>query len=87
VLPKWVRIRKEGDVAAVPAAALGRWAAVGLGGLAVLVAVNMAVYTVEEGNVGIVKRFGQAVEAVDPGLHFKMPLVDAVELIEVPAKR
>jgi regulator of protease activity HflC (stomatin/prohibitin superfamily) len=44
-------------------------------------------YTVEEGHVGIVKRFSEAKEQVDPGLHIKIPMVDSVEHIEVRTRR
>lgn len=56
---------------------------------AVVVAILLflSFYTVEEGHVGIVKRFGEAKHQVDPGLHFKIPLVDSVEEIEVRTRK
>ena len=56
-------------------------------GFAVLVLVFFSVYTVEEGHVGIVKRFSKAIAQVDPGLHLKIPFVDTVEAIEVRQRK
>ena len=44
-----------------------------------------AAYQVEPDEVGVVKRFGRFHAITDPGLHFRIPLVDDVETI--PAKR
>ncbi|MCU4676915.1 prohibitin family protein [Catenovulum sp. 2E275] len=49
--------------------------------------VMSAVYTVEEGHVGIVKRFGEAKYQENPGLHFKIPFIDSVEPIEVRTRK
>lgn len=46
-----------------------------------------SVYTVEEGHVGIVKRFSEAQEQVDPGLHFKFPFIDSIEEIEIRTRK
>lgn len=46
-----------------------------------------SVYTVEEGHVGIVKRFGEAKYQENPGLHFKIPFIDSVEPIEVRTRK
>lgn len=68
----------------------GRLATV-LGGAAAaavaLVLAGSAIYTVEEGHVGIVKRFGKAIEQVNPGIHGKLPLIDVVEEVEVRTRR
>lgn len=53
-------------------------------GLAVLLS---SFYIVEEGHVGIVKRFGEARTQVEPGLHFKIPMAEAVEHIEVRTRK
>ena len=42
-----------------------------------------AMYTIPEGHVGIVKRWGKAIEQVDPGLHIKIPLADRIEIIDI----
>ena len=55
--------------------------------LLVLAAFNGAVYTVDEGHIGIVKRFSEAKKQVNPGLHFKIPFVDSVESIEVRTRK
>ena len=44
-------------------------------------------YTVDEGHVGIVKRFSEAKHQVTPGLHFKVPFIDSVEEIEVRTRK
>lgn len=41
-----------------------------------------SVFVVQEGEKGIVLRFNKIEEVVDPGLHFKVPLVDKVRLID-----
>lgn len=46
-----------------------------------------SVYTVNEGHVGIVKRFSKATAQVDPGLHVKIPFIDSVEEIEVRQRK
>jgi regulator of protease activity HflC (stomatin/prohibitin superfamily) len=46
-----------------------------------------SIYTVNEGHVGIVKRFSEARSQVSPGLHFKVPLIDSVEEIEVRTRK
>ncbi len=59
-------------------------------GIPLLVAVIlffMAIYTVPEGHVGIVKRFSEAKEQVDPGLHIKIPFVDSVEEMEMRMRK
>ena len=42
-----------------------------------------SVYQVPEGHVGIVKTWGKATAQTDPGLNFKVPFVESVELMEV----
>jgi len=46
-----------------------------------------SVYTVNEGHIGIVKRFSEAKKQVSPGLHFKVPIIDSVEEIEVRTRK
>ena len=41
----------------------------------------------EEGHVGILKRWGKAVAQLDPGFHFIVPLADRIEKIEVRQRR
>lgn len=47
----------------------------------------MVFYTIDEGHVGIVKRFGEATEQVNPGLHFKLPFADTVEELEIRTRK
>jgi len=44
-------------------------------------------YTINEGHVGIVKRFSEAKSQVNPGLHFKIPFMDSVEELEVRTRK
>lgn len=46
-----------------------------------------SIYTVNEGHIGIVKRFSEAKSQVNPGLHFKIPFIDSVEEIEVRTRK
>lgn len=55
--------------------------------VAAVIAIFSSVYTVNEGHIGIVKRFSEAKEQVNPGLHFKVPLIDSVEEIEVRTRK
>lgn len=62
----------------------------GFGFVLILIVITIifgTVYTVEEGHVGIVKRFSEAKEQVNPGLHFKFPFIDSVEEIEVRTRK
>lgn len=51
--------------------------------LIILSIVWMGIYRIDAGHVGIVKRFGNVIEVVDPGLHVKIPYADTVEEMEV----
>ncbi|MEO9274410.1 prohibitin family protein [Marinomonas sp. 5E14-1] len=55
--------------------------------IAFLTVIFDSTYTVNEGHVGIVKRFSEAQNQVSPGLHFKVPLIDSVEEIEVRTRK
>lgn len=44
-------------------------------------------YTVTEGHVGIVKRFAKAVAQTDPGLRFKIPIIEQVHEMEVRQRK
>ena len=44
-------------------------------------------YTIDEGHVCIVKRFGEATAQVNPGLHFKMPLADTINELEIRTRK
>lgn len=49
----------------------------------VLVTVWLGIYTVDEGQRGIVKRWGSVNDVTMPGVHVKLPYVDTVDFIEV----
>jgi len=55
--------------------------------LLLLVGFSTGVYTVDEGHVGIVKRFGKAIAQVEPGLHVKVPFMDTVQKMEIRKKK
>ena len=52
-------------------------------GLLVLMTIWLGIYRIDAGHVGIVKRFGNVIDVVDPGLHVKLPWADTVEEMEV----
>lgn len=54
---------------------------------AILMAAYQSMYTIDEGHVGIIKRFGEAKEQVNPGLHAKIPFVDVVEVLEIRTRK
>lgn len=56
-------------------------------GVSAAIGLYSSIYTVTEGHIGIVKRFSEAKEQVNPGLHFKVPFVDSVEEIEVRTRK
>lgn len=51
--------------------------------IAAVFTVFLGVYRIDAGHVGIVKRFGNVIDVVDPGLHIKIPYADTVEEMEV----
>ena len=46
-----------------------------------------SMFTVQEGNIGVIKRFGEATQQVNPGLHMKIPFVDTVEVMEIRTRK
>jgi regulator of protease activity HflC (stomatin/prohibitin superfamily) len=54
-----------------------------LGILTALVGVFCSVYTIEQGDRGVVLRFGELSDITEPGLHFKIPLVETVQMMSV----
>ena len=52
-----------------------------------LIVMTGSIYTVEEGHIGIKKRFSEAVSQVSPGLHFKIPLIESIVEIEVRTRK
>lgn len=74
--PTKVQVKKSGRVIG-----LGLTAFVGV------VFAFSSFYTIDEGHVGIVKRFGEAQQQVNPGLHFKVPMADTVEKLEIRTRK
>jgi len=58
-----------------------------IAGLAIFISMWLVFYTIDEGHVGIVKRFGEATVQVNPGLHFKLPFADTVEELEIRTRK
>ena len=56
-------------------------------GLVVVGVAWSALYTIDEGHVGIVKRFGEATTQVSPGLHYKIPIADTVNELEIRTRK
>ena len=54
-----------------------------IGGLIVALLGFSTFFTVDPEEVGVVVRLGEFVETVEPGLNYKLPLVDQVELVPV----
>ncbi len=74
------------DLSAV--AAKGKGAAISVVVIiAALIVLFQSMYTIDEGHVGIVKRFGEATEQVNPGLHIKIPFVDTIEVLEIRTRK
>lgn len=51
--------------------------------VAVGLMVQNSIYTVPAESVGVVLRFGKYIKEVDPGLHFKFPGIDSVQMVQV----
>lgn len=56
-------------------------------GLIVLMFALGSFYTVPERHVGIVKRFGEAIDQTNPGIHYKIPMFDSIELMEIGIRK
>jgi regulator of protease activity HflC (stomatin/prohibitin superfamily) len=54
-----------------------------LGGLVALIFIFSSYYTIDQGERGVILRTGAIVSLAEPGLHFKLPLVDTVRHISV----
>jgi regulator of protease activity HflC (stomatin/prohibitin superfamily) len=44
-------------------------------------------YTVEQGEIGIIRRAGAAIGEAEPGLHFKVPMLDTVTLVSIRTEK
>ena len=61
--------------------------ACGVGVVILILFAWSSVYTVQEGHMGIVKRWGKATEQVGPGLHFKIPIMHKIEHLDVRQRK
>ncbi len=59
----------------------------GLIGLMVLITLWGSFYTVTSGERGLVLRFGQVQEVVTDGLHFKLPMIESVRIVDVRTQK
>lgn len=50
--------------------------------LILIVGLYSSVYVIEEGTRGVVLRFNKIIGLSQPGLHFKMPLIDSIKIID-----
>jgi hypothetical protein len=67
----------------LPKRAIGAGAAA----VAVLVLLFSTAYTIDEGERGVILRLGKVVGEAGPGLHFKIPVINAVEKISVQIQK
>ena len=44
-------------------------------------------FITKEGHVDVVKRFGKAISVAQPGLNFKIPLIDTTDTIEIRTRK
>src|SRR5262245_66456065 len=58
-----------------------------LGGILLLGLVITGVYSVGPGEQGVVRRFGREHRTAGPGLHYAMPLVEAVDVVNIEEVR
>lgn len=65
----------------------GLFIPVSTGAVVLLFLVAFGVTIIDEGHVGIVKRWGKAVAQLDPGFHFIVPVADSIEKIEVRQRK
>ena len=56
-------------------------------GIVIAIGAWSTFYTIDEGHVGIVKRFGEATTQVNPGLHTKIPFADTIEELEIRTRK
>lgn len=55
----------------------------GIAGIAALMLANGSFYTIDQGERGVLLRFGKVIGVEDSGLHFKVPFVDRVKKMTV----
>lgn len=60
-----------------------RWLGPLLGGIALLLLALTGVYSVNPGEVGVVRTFGKETGQSAPGLHFRVPLAQQVDIVDL----
>jgi len=60
-----------------------RWLGPLLGGIALLLLALTGVYSVNPGEVGVVRTFGKETGQSQPGLHFRVPIVQQVDIVDL----
>ena len=79
------------QLAATAAASSTRWIIPAAIGLVVIGIAHGSYFVVPQTDVAFVKRFGKVLDpqtgAMQPGLHFKMPLIDEADLIRITPTR
>jgi len=58
----------------------------GVGGMAGLILAAMSIYAVDEGERGVLLRNGAVIGTAEPGLGFKVPMIDSIRKISVQTK-
>jgi modulator of FtsH protease HflC len=80
-------LQQTGSMASAAAASHVRWIIPAAIAAAVLAVANGSYFVVPQTDIGYVKRFGKVLDSqagpLQPGLHFKMPLVDDADLIRI----
>ena len=56
-------------------------------GVVAITIVAGSIFTVNEGHIGIQKRFSEAIKQYEPGLHFKVPFIDSINEMEVRTRK
>jgi regulator of protease activity HflC (stomatin/prohibitin superfamily) len=60
-----------------------KWLGPLLGGIALLLLTLTGVYSVNPGEVGVVRTFGKETSQSQPGLHFRVPIVQEVDIVDL----
>ena len=55
----------------------------GIGIIALIICISVSYYTVKANQQAVILRFGRYLETKDPGLHFRVPIIDKVMIGEV----
>ena len=58
-----------------------------LGALLGVIIILSSWFITREGHVDVVKRFGKAISVAQPGLNFKIPLIDTTDTIEIRTRK